>query len=128
MQFAGQRHRIIANNIANLSTPEFRPADVSVEEFQAELGRAIDARDAADNAEPASFSLQSTNEVIVKDDQSLTLRPSPTGENLMFHDQNDRNVERVMQDLVENFMAFRTAAQFLRSRLDLITTAIRERV
>ena len=58
----------------------------------------------------------------------MTLRPSPTGDNLLFHDQNDRDVERIMQDLVENFMAFRTAAQFLRSRFDLISSAIRERI
>ena len=29
LQFAGQRHRLIVNNIANLNTPGFRPMDVS---------------------------------------------------------------------------------------------------
>ena len=37
MQFAGRRHQIIVNNIANLDTPGFRPVDVSVDDFRAEL-------------------------------------------------------------------------------------------
>ena len=42
LQFAGQRHKLIVNNIANLDTPGFRPADVSVRGFQQQLGKAID--------------------------------------------------------------------------------------
>ncbi len=33
-----------------------------------------------------------------------------------------------MQALAENFMTFRLAAELLRSRFDLINTAIRERI
>ena len=127
MQFTGQRQRIIANNVANLSTPGFRPSDVSVEDFQAQLGDAVKARRANSNSSEGELSIESTREVVFHDD-GLTLRPSAIADNLLFHDQNDRDVERIMQDLVENFMAFRTAAQFLRSRFDLINTAIRERV
>ena len=58
----------------------------------------------------------------------MILHPQPVGDNILFHDGNDRSVERIMQDLVENFMTYRMAAQFLRSRLDQISTAIRERV
>ena len=127
MQFAGQRHRILVNNIANLSTPEFRPSDVSVSDFQDQLGKAIDVRRKSGNGQTVSLPLESTSQVEVTPD-SIDLHPQPIGENLMFHDQNDRDVERTMQDLVENFMTFRTAAQFLRNRFDLMTTAIRERI
>jgi flagellar basal-body rod protein FlgB len=127
MQFTGQRQRIIANNVANLSTPGFRPVDVSVEDFQAQLADAVEDRRTNSNGGTAELSIESTREVAFHED-GMTLRPSPTGDNLLFHDQNDRDVERIMQDLVENFMAFRTAAQFLRSRFDLISTAIRERI
>jgi hypothetical protein len=50
------------------------------------------------------------------------------GENILFHDGNDRNPERIMQSLVENFITFRTAADLLKSRFNLINTAISERV
>jgi flagellar basal body rod protein FlgB len=168
VQFTGQRHRLILNNIANLSTPGFRPSDVSPQAFQAQLAEAIDAsRSAApapaqdlfeldpgeggDDTAPfvamppgsalgidapapgavtgaeSALPLRSTREVEAMHDR-LVLHPEPTGDNILFHDGNDRSVERVMQSLVENFMAFRTAAQLLRNRLDIINTAIRERI
>ena len=40
VQFAGQRHRLIVNNIANFDTPGYRPTDVSVTDFQEQLGDA----------------------------------------------------------------------------------------
>lgn len=127
MQFAGQRHRIIANNIANISTPGFRPADVSVAEFQAQLGKAVDKRRAQYGTAGGELELESTSQVEVTP-ASMTLHPEPTGDNLLFHDGNDRNVERIMQSLVENFMAFRVAAQFLQGQFNLINMAIRERI
>jgi len=127
MQFAGQRHRLIVNNIANLSTPNFQPSDVSISDFQQQLGQAIDQRRAQYGASDGGLALASTDQVEVSE-QGMTLHPQPVGNNILFHDGNDRNVERTMQSLVENFMTYRTAAQFLRNRFDLINTAIRERV
>jgi flagellar basal-body rod protein FlgB len=127
MQFAGQRHRILSNNIANLSTPGFRPGDVSVKDFQAQLAKAIDARRSPHAETSGELQLASTGQVEVLQ-TGLRLNPTAIGDNLLFHDQNDRDVERTMQGLVENFMAFRSAAQLLRSRFDLLNTAIRERL
>ena len=128
LQFAGQRHRIIANNIANISTPGYRAMDVSVDAFQDQLAEAIDQRrDRAGQPGGITLQLRSTPEVRVSRDQ-LLLSPSPIGSNLLFHDGNDRDLERTMQSMVENFMTFRFAAEVLRSRYDLINTAIRERV
>lgn len=123
MQFAGQRHRIIVNNVANLSTPGYRPVDVSVARFQDQLARAIEARRSCH--EP--LALASSEQVEVSD-HGMALRPEPIGGNILFHDSNDRNLETTMQDLVENFMVFRTAGELLRSRLDLLSTAISQRV
>ena len=127
IQFAGQRHRLIVNNIANLSTPGFRPKDVSVAAFQRQLGEAIDARRAGSGASGGDLLLEDSQEVTIRPD-GMVLHPRPVGDNILFHDGNDRNVERLMQDLVENFLVFRTAAELLRSRFDLINTAIRERI
>jgi len=46
----------------------------------------------------------------------------------MFHDGNDRSMERLMQKMQENVYSFRVAAQMLRGQFDLINTAIRERM
>jgi len=127
VQFAGQRHRIITNNIANLSTPGFRPADVSVAQFQSQLRDAIDARRAARGSANGDLPIESTSQVQINA-TGMTLHPETVGDNILFHDGNDRDVERTMQGLVENFMTFRAAAQLLKSRFESLTVAIRERM
>ena len=125
VQFAGQRHRLIVNNVANFDTPGFRPTDVSVEAFQENLAEAVDARRA--RGPDGALRPADTDEVEFLHD-GLILHPQAIGDNILFHDGNDRDLERTMQDLVENFLTFRTAAELLRNRFELINTAIRERV
>jgi len=127
MQFASARHELIANNIANISTPDFRPTDVSVEGFQTQLQSAIDAQRETPHAHRGGLPLKDSTQVRVHDD-ALELRPDPTGENILFHDGNDRDPERLVQDLVENMTAFRIAAQFMRREFSLLNTAISERL
>lgn len=127
IQFAGRRHEILAHNIANISTPEFRPADVSVAGFQRQLAEAVDERRERTGNRGGELDLESTREVAVGP-SSLVLTPRPTGDNILFHDGNDRDPERMMQSLVENFMTFRSASELLRGRLDLLRSAIREQV
>jgi len=127
MQFAGARHRLIVHNVANLDTPDFRPADVSVEDFQANLAEAVDERRARNGYGAGPLEIESTDDVEFTE-RGLELHPTPVGDNLLFHDRNDRDPERLMQDMVENFMTFRMAADFVKNRFNLINTAIRERV
>jgi flagellar basal-body rod protein FlgB len=126
MQFTEQRHRLITNNIANFSTPGFRPADVSVATFQKQLGEAVELR-RNQNGPSGDLHVQDTAEVEIEPDR-LTLHPQATGENILFHDGNDRDVERTMQAMVENLMTYRMAGQFLKNRFELLTVAIREKL
>jgi flagellar basal-body rod protein FlgB len=125
LQFTARRHELITNNIANLSTPGYRAQDVSVEEFQASLGEAIDAR--RSHGARAGVDDSMLRGVKIDDRGTMALSPTPAGDNLLFHDRNDRSVESTMSDLVSNFMAFRTTAELIRNRFDLINSAIAER-
>ncbi|MBC24551.1 MAG: hypothetical protein CMJ32_11655 [Phycisphaerae bacterium] len=128
VRFSGARQRVIANNVSNLSTPGFRPVDVSVKAFQESLGRAIDARrDEIAGGQRGTLEFEDTMEVSFTGDR-LELNPVPIGENILFHDENDRDLERLMQDVAENAMTFRFATRMLRNRIDLINNAISERV
>ncbi len=127
VQFAGQRHRLIVNNIANFSTPGYRAMDVSVEAFNAQLGDAIDARRMRHGNTGGELNLRDSRSVQITS-TGIDLNPEPIGRNILFHDRNDRDLERTMQDLAENFMTFRLATDLLRSRMALINTAIRERI
>lgn len=127
VEFTGARQELIAHNIANLSTPYFKPADLDPAEFQAQLSDALDRRSRRPNPLRRPLELKSTEEVRVRD-QHLQFIPKPKHENILFHDKNNRDVERTMQDLVENTLAHRTTVELLKSQFDLLRTAIRERV
>ena len=71
--------------------------------------------------------MQDTEQVEVTP-RGLRLHPTPLGDNILFHDGNDRDLERTMQSLVENFMTFRLATELMHGRFALINTAIRERI
>jgi flagellar basal-body rod protein FlgB len=127
MHFAGQRHRILTHNIANLSTPDFRPVDVDVDAFRTKLGVAVDRRRESNGNQGGELTMESTQQIEIENGR-MTLNPQPVGDNILFHDGNDRDLERTMQGLVENFMAFRAASQFIRREFDTLHTAIRERL
>lgn len=128
VQFAARRQELLAHNIANISTPDFRPTDVSTRDFQRSLGDAIDRRRARYGASRGDYDYRGTREVQQTSSGNLRLTPETPSANILFHDRNNRDLERSMQDMVENLTAFRVAADLLKNRMDLMNAAIRERV
>lgn len=126
-QYTEQRQKLIAHNIANFSTPHFRAVDVSPEVFQGELRDALADRRRRTKPNVAPLRLRDSRAIDVEPGR-MRLNPSPTNRNILFHDRNNRDLERTMQDLAENQMAFSAAIDMLRSEFDIIRTAIRERV
>lgn len=124
MQFTARRQEIISHNIANLSTPNFQPLDVSTHAFQKTLGEAIDRRRQQMGGR-GPLRLESTREVGVTS-RGLELTPQQPSGNVLFHDRNNRDLERTMQDMVENLTAFRVASDLLKGRMDLLNSAIRD--
>lgn len=127
VQFTGARQELIAHNVANLSTPYYKPADLDPAKFQSQLRDAMDKRSRKPNAMKRNLELGSTDQVRMSQGK-MQFRPQANNENILFHDQNNRDVERTMQDLVENALAHRTSVELLKSQFDLLRTAIRERV
>ncbi|RMD66606.1 MAG: hypothetical protein D6824_00520 [Planctomycetota bacterium] len=126
LQFAARRQTLLAHDIANISTPNFRPLDVSPAEFQQALGEAIDRRRAHFGGDRGPLPLSDTRHIHVDPRGRLTLRPHEQAGNILFHDRNNRDLERLMQSLVENTSVFRTAAELLRTHYASIERAIRE--
>ena len=124
--FTSARHRVLTNNIANLSTPNFLPADLDPKQFQSQLRRAIDDR--RRGPKPLDGDLQlSTTRQIRERDGAMRFQPSPSNEGILFHDRNNRNLERTMQSLAENTLAHNLSIDLLKSEFDLLRSAIRER-
>lgn len=127
VQFTGARQQLIAHNIANLDTPYFKPADLDPAVFQAQLRDALERRSRRPNPMRRPLELRGDEQVRIRKGQ-MQFVPHRQDQNILFHDHNNRDVERTMQDLVENAMAHRTSIELLKSEFDLLKTAIRERV
>lgn len=127
VRFSGARQRIIAHNIANLDTPDFRPMDVSTTEFQKALGKAVEARRQS-TGEAGALPFHGTDQVQVAADGKMTLTPSTASGNILFHDRNNRDLEGLMAQQAENVGVFRTSIELLRSRYGIVQAAISERV
>ena len=84
LQFTGRRQALLANNIANLDTPGFRPSDVSVADFQALLGEAIDDRRTR-TAEGGPLALGQSAQIEALADR-MVLHPTAIADNLLFQD------------------------------------------
>jgi flagellar basal-body rod protein FlgB len=128
MRFAGRRQTILAHNIANLDTPNFQPRDVSTSDFQKLLGEAIDRRREKTGGERGPLEWQETREIRQGPGGSLRLNPRTPSSGILFHDRNNRDLERMMQDLAENVGVFRVTTDLLRSQFSQIKDAIGERV
>lgn len=126
-QFTGRRHDLIVHNVANLTTPGFRPVDVSVDGFQAELDRAVSRRRNDHPGRRRGLQLKNTRDVYFER-TGMRFDPRPKGETIMRHDQNDSDVVSTMRDLTENVLMFRQTTELLRNRFATLRTAIRERL
>lgn len=131
MRFTGQRQRLLAHNVANLTTPNFQAVDVSPKAFQEMLGEAVAARRKANGGVGGRLEMRSSREVRTGPNGELSLRPltgSGSVGGVLLHDRNDRDVERLMQSMTENYGAYRVAADLMRSRVGVLRTAISQRV
>lgn len=123
MRFSARRQTLLAHDLANLSTPGFRPVDVPVEGFQRSLRDAIDA---VREGRTETLRLEDGEGVRFENGQ-VVLDPQPRGDNILFHDRTDADSDRLLADMAENTLAFRTAAELYRYRVAQILSAIRER-
>jgi len=127
VQFTEARQKVLADNVANLSTPYFKPRDLDVGQFQKVLARAIDQRRARAGDPVGPLPLEDTDQITFKPD-GIQTTAQPANQNILFHDQNNRDLERTMQHVAENALTHNVAIELLRSEYSLLRTAIRERL
>ena len=128
MRFTGQRQRLLAHNVANLTTPNFQAVDVSPRGFQEMLAEAVDKRRKATGGVGGRLEMRDTREIRVGRDGHLGLVPANNRGGALLHDRNNRDIERLMQDMTENYGMYRVANDLMRSRVGVLRTAISQRV
>jgi flagellar basal-body rod protein FlgB len=121
--FTEERQKVIANNIANIDTPDFRPADLSLALFQESLREAVEA---TGGRPVGSLELNDTGQTWT--DEHGRLRVSPQvidGNNTMFHDGSTRNIETEMARMAKNGLLHRVVLELLRKQQTMLKNAIR---
>ncbi len=126
MSFTHARHRVIAENVANMSTPGYKAKHLDYGQFQQALGEALERRgdDPRKNLEFKGSGQFST-------DAAGNLQVTPVekpGENVLFHDGTNMSIEQEMSDLAANGMLHEMTTQLLRQQYEDLREAIRGRV
>ena len=96
---AALRHRVIAQNVANVNTPGYRRREVA---FEADLAKALAAPGPAPHVKP---------KVVVADGPERV-------------DGNTVDIDREMNDLSKNALLYQAAAQIVTSRVASLRAAI----
>ncbi|MBX3394096.1 MAG: flagellar basal body rod protein FlgB [Phycisphaerae bacterium] len=125
LAFTEARNRMLAENIANVTTPGYRAKQLDVHGFQSALREAFDKRAAAGGRVDVRSGEQ------ISTDSGGRLRVNPTqepAENLLFHDGTNARIEREMANLAENAMMHQAATELTRVYFDGLKKAISGRV
>ena len=123
--FTEARHTLLAQNIANASTPGYKPVDLDEGEFRSLLQKAIAERDAD---HPGVFRMDRSDHFATRSDGTLEARAVRLKGGEVRHDGNAFNPERQMSQLADNTLTHERAVQLLASSYRLLETAIRGRV
>ncbi len=114
VKFSQARHRLLAENIVNVSTPNYRQKDLSIERFQHLLRDRVQTRK---ESAPGRTDFDDIN-VETENPES----------NILFHDRNNRSVEQLMSDQAQNALMHNLMTELLRKQFNSIQNALRERV
>jgi flagellar basal-body rod protein FlgB len=114
VKFSQARHRLLAENIVNVSTPFYRQKDLSIERFQSLLRDRVAQRK---DAPPGSVGFG--------DFSAETEQPQ---RNILFHDRNNRSVEQLMSDQAQNALMHNLMTELLRKQFQSVQNALKERV
>jgi flagellar basal-body rod protein FlgB len=114
VKFASARHKLILANIANVDTPNYRQADLSVKKFQGLLAKRIEERRRVGKANAGFEGVGHEVE-------------NPTA-GILFHDRNNRSMEHLASDMAKNAMMHNLAVELLRKQYQSLETALRERI
>lgn len=122
LAFSEARHTVLAGNIANLDTPEYRTQDLSVSRFQELLREALQAPVHPPYQSPGQLPKNlATREAKLREvNQRLT--------SLLRHDGTNVGLEQQIAEITKNQMMHNLVVSIMNSQFRLLQAAISERV
>ncbi len=123
-RFADERHRVLADNAANIDTPDYHSRRLDPQAFQTSLRRALE-----EPAPGGRLSLRGNAQFSTGPDQQLRVRPAvEPAPNVLFHDGTNARLEQLLGEVTENALSYEFATNMLRGKFQLLLRAIRGRV
>jgi flagellar basal-body rod protein FlgB len=116
LTFASRRHELLAGNVANIDTPDYRARDLNVGDFQNALAESIDRAE----SNPSAAISPTTRDDIYSG-------PRAAMEQVVFHDGSDISLEHQVTELSKNQHLHGVAITTMRSQFALLRAAITER-
>ncbi len=114
LQFTDARQQLIAENIANSSTLNYRQKDLSVEGFQSMLRERVERQK---SAAPGSVSFDDINEEIEHPRAGI-----------LSHDGNNRSPEQMMTENAKNALMHNLVVELLRRQYQTMDMALKEKL
>ncbi len=154
LAFTEKRHELLAGNIANMDTPDYRARDLSVSKFQSALAEQIEQAAhpvtsysspgdlSSGNVSPGNVSpgnasrrvsgASSSNDAdlfgraATRDD--VARGPRDAMEPIVFHDGSDVSLERQITEIAKNQSMHNVAVATMRNQFAMLRAAISEHV
>lgn len=125
-QFAEQRQRVLAENLANIDTPDYHAQRLDPETFEVSLREALDR---AEEKRTGRLELRDNAQFSTGANGALQVHPTCTpAANVLFHDGTNARLEQLLSDVAANSLSYELSTSLLKGKLDGLVSAIRGRV
>lgn len=134
LQFTEARHRLLAEDVANVSTPNYLQKDLSVDAFNKQLSEHVASGDLSSGAADGSGAIQTfdvngatayvSGGGMAEEIQSDEVEPHA---GILFHDRNNRSMETLMTEQAKNALMHNVAVELLRQQYTTLDMAIKEK-
>lgn len=118
--FSQKRHQLLAGNLANLDTPDYKTRDLSLTEFQTQLKAATDPSKSA-----ATTYVPGKGQQPITQQQALE-KARDVSKQVLYHDGGDVSLEEQVTEISKNQIMHNTAIALMRAQFQTLQVAIRE--
>lgn len=130
--FAERRHEVLAGNLANSNTPDYKTRDLSLDSFQTALQEAIHRRrhpERSSSADPTAPPTHTAKSDSLDDlfPRELFQAAEAEPHNITFQDRGNRSVEHEISEITKNAMMQNLVVELMSAQMKTLEAVISER-
>ncbi len=127
--FGERRQEVLAGNLANIDTPNYKTRDLPVADFMQALKKAATLRDRPRSPGSLSSAVESPADQIARlfPDELFRAVEAPA-RNITFQDGGNRSIEHEVMEMTKNVMKQNFAVELMVAQMNLLETVISGRL